>query len=115
MTAAALAFMPVGCARGDDQPHEQLLLTRPVRIVAPTLDADQIKSFRPLNGAVPAPFFEAADLTRCREVQPKVCRDLARAEFQLTSLRFMVPDVPGLAPRSLSIRRNSVVANYTFR
>jgi len=116
VTVLSLSIMLAGGAQAaDDAPREQPLLTRPIRIVKSVTDADQLKSFHPLNGAVPAPFFEEAELIRCREVQPKICRDLARAEFQLTSLRFMVPEVPGLAPKSLTIRRNSVVANYTFR
>ena len=67
------------------------------------------------SGLAAAPFFAASESTQCREKPYRFCRDLAQSEFRLTSLRFMVPEVPGLSPKSLSIRRNSVVANYTFR
>ena len=99
----------------DDVVREQPIPARTLKITKPATDADRLKNFHQLEGVVPIPFFEEAESIRCREVQPKICRDLARAEFQLTSLRFMVPEVPGLAPKSLTIRRNSVIANYTFR
>lgn len=99
----------------DDVVREQPIPARTLKIVKPATESDRLRNFRPLDGVVPIPFFEEAESIRCREVQPKICRDLARAEFQLTSLRFMVPEVPGLAPKSLTIRRNSVIANYTFR
>jgi len=104
-----------GAQAADDVVREQSIPPKPVRITKAAADADRLKNFHQLDGVVPIPFFEEAASIRCREVQPKICNDLARAEFQLTSLRFMVPPVPGLAPRSLTIRRNSVIANYTFR
>lgn len=67
------------------------------------------------SGLPEAPFFTASELTQCREKTYRFCRDLTQSEFRMTSLRFMVPEVRGLSPKSLSIRRNSVVANYTFR
>ncbi len=88
---------------------------RQINIVREVHDGNSLRNFRPLEGVVPAPFFEEPGSIRCRELSPKICRDLATTEFQLTSLRFMVPEVPGLAAKSLTIRRNSVIANYTFR
>ena len=55
------------------------------------------------------------DLSICNEKTQPLCRDLAASEFQVTSLRFMLPEVRGLSPKSLNIRRNSVSATYTFR
>lgn len=56
-----------------------------------------------------------AESSLCNEKKQPLCRDLAASEFQLTSLRFMLPEVRGLSPKSLNIRRNSVSATYTFR
>lgn len=56
-----------------------------------------------------------ADSPLCNEKKQPLCRDLAASEFQVVSLRFMLPEVRGLSPKSLNIRRNSVTANYTFR
>lgn len=76
---------------------------------------NSLTSIEPAAGLRQAPFFTASESTQCREKPYRFCRDLAQTEFRLTSLRFMVPEVPGLAPKSLTIRRNSVIANYTFR
>ncbi len=65
-----------------------------------------------INVAVP---IDATDSARCNEKKQPLCRDLARSEFQVTSLRFMLPEVRGLSPKSLNIRHNSVSATYTFR
>lgn len=62
-----------------------------------------------------APFFTASESTQCRAKPYRFCRDFSQSEFRITSLRFMVPEVRGLSPKSLTIRRNSVIANYTFR
>ncbi len=62
-----------------------------------------------------APFFTASESAQCREKPYRFCRDFSQSEVRLTSLRFMVPEVRGLSPKSLTIRRNSVIANYTFR
>jgi hypothetical protein len=67
------------------------------------------------SGLPEVPFFSASESTQCREKPYRFCRDFSQSEFRLTSLRFMVPDVRGLTPKSLTIRRNSVIANYTFR
>ena len=58
---------------------------------------------------------DAAESSVCTEKKQPLCRDLAKSEFQLTSLHFMLPEVRGLSPKSLNIRRNSVSATYTFR
>jgi len=58
---------------------------------------------------------DESDSSICNEKRQPLCRDLAASEFQLTSLRFMLPEVRGLSPKSLNIRRNSVSATYTFR
>ena len=55
------------------------------------------------------------DTSICNEKTQPLCRDLAASEFQVTSLRFMLPEVRGLSPKSLNVRRNSVSATYTFR
>jgi len=68
-----------------------------------------------VSGLPEEPFFNASESTQCRAKPYRFCRDFSQSEFRLTSLRFMVPEVRGLSPKSLSIRRNSVVANYTFR
>lgn len=56
-----------------------------------------------------------ADSSLCNEKKQPLCRDLAASEFQVISLRFVLPEVRGLSPKSLNIRRNSVSATYTFR
>ena len=58
---------------------------------------------------------DESDSSICNEKRQPLCRDLAASEFQLTSLRFMLPEVRGLTAKSLNIRRNSVSATYTFR
>lgn len=68
----------------------------------------------PMAIRVVAPIDEQ-DAPRCGEKVQPFCRDLAASEFQMTSLRFMLPEVRGLSPKSLNIRRNSVSATYTFR
>lgn len=115
--AVMLAVMTTGndAHAADDPNSGSSIPARPIRIAKVAANADQLKSFHPLEGNVPPPFFEAAESIRCREVQPKICRDLARTEIQLTSMRFMVPEVPGLQAKSLTFRRNTVIANYTFR
>lgn len=55
------------------------------------------------------------DTPRCSEKMQPLCRDLATSEFQITALRFMLPEVRGLSPKRLNIRRNSISASYTFR
>jgi len=115
MTTAISLTLAGRVDAADDAASERPIPARTLRITKTATDADRLKNFHQLDGVVPIPFYEEAESIRCREVQPKICRDLARAEFQLTSLRFMVPEVPGLAPKSLTIRRNSVIANYTFR
>lgn len=99
----------------DDTKPASSLPTRPIKIAKVAANADQLKRFQPLDGIVPLPFFEEAESIRCREMAPKVCRDLARTEIQLTSTRFMVPEVPGLQAKRLTIRHHTVIANYTFR
>ncbi len=79
------------------------------------MSGNSLTSIEPAAGLRQAPFFTASESTQCREKPYRFCRDLAQTEFRLTSLRFMVPEVRGLAPKSLTIRRNSVIANYTFR
>ncbi len=76
---------------------------------------NQMAMIEPVSGLPEAPFFTASESTQCREKANRFCRDFAHSEFRVTSLRFMVPEVAGLSPKSLTIRRNSVVANYTFR
>ncbi len=55
------------------------------------------------------------DPSICDRKTHPLCRDLAAPEFQATSLRFMLPEVRGLSPKSLSIRRNIISTTYTFR
>ena len=62
-----------------------------------------------------AALVESSDSSICNEKKQPLCRDLAASEFQFTSLRFMLPEVRGLSPKSLNVRRNSVSATYTFR
>jgi hypothetical protein len=71
-----------------------------------------------INGAMgikAAVWFDDTDSSPCNERKQPLCRDLATSEFQVVSLRFMLPDVRGLSAKSLNIRRNSVSATYTFR
>ena len=79
------------------------------------LSGNSLAAIEPATGLPQAPFFTASEPTQCREKAYRFCRDLAQSEFRLTSLRFMVPEVRGLTPKSLTVRRNSVIANYTFR
>ena len=76
---------------------------------------NRLAAIEQISGPPEAPFFAASESTQCREKPYRFCRDLAQSEFRITSLRFMVPEIRGLSPKSLSIRRSSVVANYTFR
>ena len=69
----------------------------------------------PVSGIPEAPFFTASESTQCQEKPYRFCRDFSQSEFRITSLRFIVPEIRGLSPKSLTIRRNSVIANYTFR
>ena len=112
-----LAVMTTGndAHAADDANPESSIPPRPIKIAKVAANADHLKRFYALEGNVPPPFFDAAESIRCRQVQPKICRDLARTEIQLTSMRFMVPEVPGLQAKSLTFRRNTVIANYTFR
>ena len=65
-----------------------------------------------IRGAVA---IDDADASLCNDKKQPLCRDLAVSEFQVISLRFVLPEVRGLSPKSLNIRRNSVSATYTFR
>ena len=56
-----------------------------------------------------------SDSSICNEKRQPLCRDLAASEFHFTSLRFVLPEVRGLSPKSLNVRRNSVSVTYTFR
>ena len=56
-----------------------------------------------------------SDLSICDEKKQPLCRHLAASGLQLTSHRFMLPEVCGLSPKSLNIQRNSVSASYSFR
>lgn len=96
-------------------PPDAAIPAKRINIARVAQEGDTLKKFRPLEGVVPAQFFEEPGSIRCRELPPKICRDLTKTEFELTSLRFMVPEVPGLSAKSLTIRRHSVIANYTFR
>ena len=62
-----------------------------------------------------AALVESSDSSICNEKKQPLCRDLAASEFQFASLRFMLPEVRGLSPKSLNVRRNSVSATYPFR
>ncbi len=75
----------------------------------------RIAAIENVSGVPEAPFFSASESKQCREKPYRFCRDLSQSEFRLTSLQFMVPEVPGLKPKSLTFRHNSVIANYTFR
>ena len=43
------------------------------------------------------------------------CRDLSAAEFDLKSMKTLLPEIAGLTPQRLSLRRNRVSVTYTFR
>ncbi len=58
---------------------------------------------------------DESESSMCNEKKQPLCRDLAASEFHMTSLRFMPPEVRGLSPKSLNVRRNLVSATYTFR
>lgn len=89
--------------------------TSVVRIVDPTQPQVQLKRLPIRDLAAPTAFYEETELTLCRTRPQRFCRDLAKAEFEITSLRPMVPSVPGLTAKSLTFRHNAVIANYTFR
>lgn len=82
---------------------------------APPSSGNSLTMIERASGPPQAPFFTASEAAQCREKPYRFCRDFSQSEFRVTSLRFMVPEVPGLSPRSLTIRRNSIIANYTFR
>lgn len=119
MLAATILLSPVHRAHAiDNVPAAALIpVARPLK-PPPSMvasDSNTLKHFRKQEVASVEPFFEEAETVRCRETPQRFCRDFAKTEFQVTSLHFMVPPVPGLAPRSLTFRRNTVIANYTFR
>lgn len=89
--------------------------TSVVRIVDPTQPHVQLKRLPARDPIAPTAFYEETELTLCRTRPQRFCRDLAKAEFEITSLRPMVPSVPGLTAKSLTFRHNAVIANYTFR
>ena len=95
-------------------PLVQAYLVKQAEKLAPA-SGNSLAVIEPVSGIPEAPFFTASESTQCREKPYRFCRDFAQSEFRLTSLRFMMPEVRGLAPKSLTIRRNSVIANYTFR
>ena len=76
---------------------------------------DVLRTSNAAMGIKAATFNDESDSSICNQKRQPLCRDLAASEFQLTSLRFMLPEVRGLSPKSLNIRRNSVSATYTFR
>ena len=89
--------------------------TRRVKLEVTKQEKITLKYFRAVGGVVPEPFFEQAESIRCRAAPQRFCRDFSKTEVQVTSLRFMVPPVPGLTPKSLTFRHNAVIANYTFK
>ena len=95
-------------------PLVQAYLVKQTEKMAPH-SGNSLALIEPAAGPSEVPFFAASESTQCREKPYRFCRDLAQSEFRLTSLRFMVPEVRGLSPKSLTVRRNSVIANYTFR
>lgn len=88
---------------------------RPIELNVTAQEKVTLQYFRVVDAVVPEPFFEEAQSIRCRTSPLKFCRDFSKTEVQITSLRFMVPAVPGLAPKSLTFRHNTVIANYTFK
>ncbi len=86
-----------------------------VRIVDPTRPQVQLKRLRFVDVIAPTTFYEETELTLCRTRPQRFCRDLAKAEFEITSLHPLVPAVPGLTAKSITFRHNAVIANYTFR
>jgi hypothetical protein len=86
-----------------------------VRIVDPTRPQAQLKRLRSVDILAPTTFYEETEVTLCRTRPQRFCRDLAKAEFEITSLHTLVPTVPGLTAKSITFRHNAVIANYTFR
>jgi len=100
----------------DEMAAESLLTTtRPMKLGVTAQERITLKYFRAVDGVAPEPFFDQAEPTGCGASPQRFCRDFSKTEVQITSLRFMVPPIPRLAPRSLTFRHNAVIANYTFK
>ena len=113
--AFTLAFAGSGVAADSDT--SALALSNPsvVRIADPTRSPNQLKRLETVVVVTPHAFYDETELTLCRTRPQRFCRDLAKAEFEVTSLHGLVPTVPGLAAKSITFRHNAVIANYTFR
>jgi hypothetical protein len=110
LAAANTAF-----AADDNASQPPFASGRPIKLNAPERERITVQYFHAVDAIAPEPFFEEAESIRCRTSPLKFCRDFSKTEVQITSLRFMVPPVPGLAPKSLTFRHNTVIANYTFK
>jgi hypothetical protein len=110
-----LAVVGSACAADDNAAEPSFAAARPIKLDATAQEKITLKYFRAIDAVPPEPFFEEAESIRCRTSPLKFCRDFSKTEIQITSLRFMVPPVPGLAPKSLTFRHNAVIANYTFK
>lgn len=79
-----------------------------------TVDS-RLKSDRDALAVAAAMPVDGAPADPCTGKRQAFCRDLAATELRITSLYFMLPEVPGLTPQRLNIRRNSVSVTYSFR
>ena len=110
-----LAAADLAPAADDNASHPPFAPGRPIKLSASAQEKITVQYFHPVDAIAPEPFFEEAESIRCRTSPLKFCRDFSKTEVQITSLRFMVPPVPGLAAKSLTFRHNTVIANYTFK
>ena len=110
-----LAAADLARAADENAAQPPFVPARPIKLNVPAQEKITLQYFRAVDAVVPEPFFEEAQSIRCRTSPLKFCRDFSKTEVQITSLRFMVPAVPGLAPKSLTFRHNTVIANYTFK
>lgn len=115
-----LAFL--GCATAEAADAEAATLIPSAPSIARVNDAARgvrlqyrAKSFHAVEVVTPQAFYDETELTSCRTRPQRFCTDLAKAEFEIKSLHFMVPSVPGLTSKSITFRHHAVIANYTFR
>lgn len=91
------------------------LTMSPYRSVGALTAENRLKSYRDARGVAAGAPIDDGEAVRCVGKRQAFCRDLAETELRVTSLYFLLPEVRGLSPQRLNIRRNSVSATYSFR
>ena len=90
-------------------------LMSPYRPLGGVAVGNRLKSERDTRELAAATPVDDAQADPCTGKRQAFCRDLAATELRITSLYFLLPEVRGLTPQRLNIRRNSVSVTYSFR